>query len=291
MSNYYGVPTGILESKYLRLEYLIRAGLRIVRLSLNSGPNLLAELPDFYTETPFGNYLFRGGHRLWRSPELMPETYIPEKDDLVVEKVGEGVRLSQPPLAGTSRSIEIQLSQERAAITLIHRLRNESTESVTLAPWALTMLPLGGIAIMPQSVEYIDPGGYIPNRVLVFWPFARVQDPRLTLGDDYILLQAQPALPAIKLGTFNSHGWLGYVMHGILFIKRFEPFQDANFPDWGCNAELYCNDRFVELESLGPLKDLGPGESVLHKETWEIYENLDQPFIPADLRKRIADLK
>jgi hypothetical protein len=290
MSNYYGLPTGILESKYLRLEYLTRAGLRIVRLSLNGGPNLLAELPDFYTETPLGNYLFRGGHRLWRSPELMPETYIPEKDDLVVEKAGEGARLSQPPLAGISRSIEVQLSQERAAITLIHHLHNESTKSVTLAPWALTMFPLGGVAIMPQPVEYIDRGGYIPNRVLVFWPFSRVQDPRLTLGDEYILLQAQPGLPAIKLGTFNPHGWLGYVMHGIMFIKRFEPFQDANFPDWGCNAELYCNDRFIELESLGPLKDLGPGESVLHKETWEIYENLDQPFIPADLRKKIVDL-
>jgi hypothetical protein len=208
-----------------------------------------------------------------------------------VEKVGEGVRLSQPPLAGISRSIEIQLSQERAAVTLTHHLHNESTESVTLAPWALTMLPLGGLAIMPQPVGNIDPGGFIPNRVLAFWPFARVQDLRLKLGDDYILLQAQPALSPIKLGTFNQHGWLGYAMHGILFIKRFEPFQGANFPDWGCNAELYCCDQFIELESLGPLKDLGLGGSVLHKETWEIYENLDQPFIPADLRKKIADLK
>ena len=116
----------------------------------------------------------------------------------------------------------------------------------------------------------------------------RIHD--LIFGDDYILLQARPSLPAIKVGMFNPHGWLGYAMNGILFIKRFDQFRGANYPDCGSNAEVFCNDRFVELESLGPLKELRPGESVFHKETWEIYDNLVQPLIPNDLRKKIANL-
>jgi len=52
----------------------------------------------------------------------MPDSYIPEKDDLVVEKAGEGARPFQPPLAGIYRSIEVQQYQERAAITLNHHL-------------------------------------------------------------------------------------------------------------------------------------------------------------------------
>ena len=40
---------------------------------------------------------------------------------------------------------------------------------------------------------------------------------------------------------------------------------------------LYCNDRFIELESLAPLAVLEPGQSSVHVETWEIYRDVDVP--------------
>ena len=33
-------------------------------------------------------------------------------------------------------------------------------------------------------------------------------------------------------------------------------------------------------KTLGPLTKLAPGETLTHNETWEIYNSLDQPFIP-----------
>jgi hypothetical protein len=73
----------------------------------------------------------------------------------------------------------------------------------------------------------------------------------------------------------------------VLFVKR-SPLQSATrFPDGGCNAEVYCNDSFVELETLGPLTRLAPGEAVVHEEIWEVYGGLDQDFIPESLRQQI----
>ncbi len=53
------------------------------------------------------------------------------------------------------------------------------------------------------------------------------------------------------------------------------------WPDSGCNFEINCDQCCLELESLGPLCKLVPGETVEHKEEWIIlpeinsYENLD----------------
>jgi hypothetical protein len=37
---------------------------------------------------------------------------------------------------------------------------------------------------------------------------------------------------------------------------------------------MYCNDQFVELESLGPLTKLNPGAEIKHIEKWDVIEGL-----------------
>jgi hypothetical protein len=152
------------------------------------------------------------------------------------------------------------------------------------------MFRQGGTVILPQPVGDMDPAGLLPNRQLVVWPYTRLRDPRLLLDDDFILLNATPALPPCKIGYYNPHGFVGYWLNGVLFIKHAGPEREGQFPDGGCNTETYCNDKMVELETLGPLTRLTPGESVLHEETWELYDNLDQPFLPASLQKRLSQI-
>ena len=54
----------------------------------------------------------------------------------------------------------------------------------------------------------------------------------------------------------------------------FECFNDAfgieNHPDNGCNFELYLAKDFMELESLGVVTTLRPGEAATHTETWQL---------------------
>jgi len=104
-----------------------------------------------------------------------------------------------------------------------------------------------------------------------------------------VLVRADPKLPPFKFGYFNRHGWMGYWLDGIFFVKRFDVATDPHtYPDSGCNVESYFNDQFIELETLGPLTKLESGESVFHMETWEIYTALDSTLIPPDVQKLIT---
>lgn len=278
-----------LENQFIQLETL-PASPRILRFCPFGAPNMFADLGKLPpTPTPYGDFHFRGGHRLWHSPEAMPRTYIPDNDEALVTEILNGLRIDQPaePWTHIAKSLEIRLNPERPQVILQHELRNDGPWAVELAPWALTMFRQGGVAIFPQPVGNADPAGLLANRQLAVWPYTKVGDPRLVLDDDFILVRATPGLPPVKIGYFNPTGWQGYYLDGVLFIKRFDPLPGATFPDGGCNTESYCNHQFIELESLGPLTKLQPGQTVTHTETWEVYEGLDQPFIPETLKERI----
>jgi len=277
-------PTYSLENKFLRLEFLAAAA-RIVRFAPTGKENLFADLGNEAVETPYGPFYFRGGHRLWHSPEAMPRTYIPDNEGATISEVPGGVRLDQPAEAWTqiAKSIEIRLNENQPQAIIRHELRNDGPWTVEFAPWALTMFRLGGVGIFPQPVGNVDRAGLLANRQLAVWPYTKLDDPRLELRDDFILLRATGGLPPVKVGYFNPHGWQGYYIDGTLFVKRFDPLPGANFPDGGCNTETYTNHLFIELETLAPLSKLAPGETVVHTETWEVYEGLEQPFIPPAL--------
>lgn len=288
MADFHGEATQLLENRFLQLECLTNST-RIVRFSPAGKSNLFADLEDAPTRTPFGEFYFRGGHRLWHAPESMPRTYVPDNEGASVKPIAHGLRIEMPaePWTHLAKSIEIRVDPDQPRVTICHELRNEGAWPVEFAPWALTMFRQGGVAILPQPAGNIDETGLLPNRQLVLWPYARINDPRLTLRDDFILLSARPSLPPIKLGYFNHPGWLGYWLDGVLFLKSFDSPADGQYPDHGCNSEVYCNDEFIELESLGPLRAVKPGETVQHVEEWEICESLDVASIPAHIKQLV----
>ena len=289
MTDFHGEPTRILENRYLQLEYLTNSA-RIVRFSPKGKSNLFADLGHSAIQTPSGSFYFRGGHRLWHAPESMPRTYMPDNEGAVVSDIPNGIRIKMPPESWThiTKVIEIQLNPDQPQVILHHELRNEGAWKVELAPWALTMFRLGGVGIFPQPVGNVDDVGLLPNRRLSLWPYTQIDDPRLTLRDDFFLVHASPSLPPIKFGYYNPQGWLSYWLDGILFVKRFDTPVGAQYPDEGCNAEVYCNDQFIELESLAPLELIRPGQTVRHSELWEVYESLDVPFIPAQIKQLVV---
>jgi hypothetical protein len=287
MNDFNALPTHTLDNGFINIKTLANAGPRITHLSAFGGANLLAELTANEKQTTiYGDLYFIGGHRLWHAPEVLPRTYIPDNDGLMIEDLPDGARLSGPtePGTGIAKTIEIHLTPGRAAATLIHTLRNDGLWDVELAPWALTMFRQGGTAIFPQPVGNTDPAGLLHNRILAIWPYTQFGDPRLALRDDYILIHASPSLPPLKIGYSNPRGWMAYWLDGILFRKTFDIHPGATYPDGGCNAETYCNDKFIELETLGPLTKLAPGSSVTLTETWEIFKSLDQPFLSAEIQ-------
>ena len=281
MKDFHGFPIDVIENDQLRLEYLATAGPRIVRLSYKGSPNLMADIHQITWETPHGEYRPLGGHRLWTAPESFARTYIPDGSGLQVRKYPTGVELAGAvePGSGVQKSLRIELEANRPVVQLLHTIVNKSLAPITLAPWTITMFIPGGVAILPQPEGNVDPDGVLSNRTLVLWPYTRINDPRLHLADDFITVQAAPDKRPFKIGYYNPHGWIGYWREGIFFVKRNEPQPEATFPDGGSNTELYCNHIGVELEALAPLRQLNPGQFCCFAETWELYDNLEQPFL------------
>jgi hypothetical protein len=285
-----------LVSPALRLDFLSTAGPRIVGLYLiGSSENLLAETPEVSWDTPYGEYHLIGGHRLWIAPESPQYTSIPDDHGLGITGLDEtsagGIRLTQPPDAAThvSRSIDILLDPARPVITLTHRLTNLGSQPFTGAAWAITQLPLGGVALLPFSNEKVDENGLQPNRSLVIWPYTHWEDARLQVSDLGCTLRGSPESTPCKIGSFNRPGWLGYYWKEFFFVKLFTPQENVFYTDLMCNAELFVQDRFLELESLSPLATLEPGGTITHVETWHIYR-LPDPVDPSAAPKSLFSL-
>ena len=269
--DYHGQPTRRIESQPLWLDVLAEAGPRIIRLGLHgSNDNVLAETPDAGWETPRGRYELFGGHRLWFAPENPDLVAIPDSRGLTLTLTDTGVELTgQPdPDTGLIRSIAIRLDPSTAAVDLHHQLSNTGPEPIELAPWAITQLPLGGVATLPQPAvtsEHLVQ----PNRLLVLWPYTSWQDARLVLGDGECSVRAEHG-PPMKIGAFVPGGSVSYSREGISLTMSFQPIDAARYADMGCNVEVYSEEDFLELEVLGPLARLEAGGKVALDERWEL---------------------
>jgi hypothetical protein len=290
MADFYGLKTLCLNNSFLRLEYLAEAGPRIVRLMLaGSDENLLAETPDVFWPTPNGDYYLRGGHRLWHAPEAPVRSDVPDNHGLSIARRGNAVRLTQPIEAATGlrKSIEIELAIDAPCVIVRHLIENDGDSAIELAPWAITMMPLGGFALVPQ--HRATDHAVLPDRHVVAWPYMRWHDARLHLDDDYVIVNALPDEQPCKIGCLST-GWLGYLRNNVFFVKRFDPQLDRLHPDRDCNVEVYSNHRFIEIETLAPLVTLAPGQTTEQIEMWHI---IDAPAAstPAELMSLVDHRK
>jgi hypothetical protein len=267
-----------LSNGTVELIAIVGAGPRIIRYGFLQGENILGEFPDLSTETALGLWKPLGGHRLWAAPESLPRTYAPDNDPLEYESSGEhALRLiRRTDAAGLGKEIEVRLDAEGSGVSLIHTITNNNLWEIELAPWALTIMNGGGSVILPQEPYRAHSEELLPARPLVLWGYTDLSDPRWTIGRRFILLRSDDTLSEPqKGGILNRQGWAAYHRGRTLFIKRFPCRDGAIYPDFNCNNETYTAGSFIELESLGPLVRLEPGESVEHRERWYLFDEVE----------------
>ncbi len=268
-----------LSNQSISLLVTKSVGPRIISLRFNDGDNLFAELPDFVAERPDGeNFHFYGGHRLWHAPENMPRTYALDNAPVDISRTQSGLFTRQAVEAetGIEKTLEISLVEDKPQVIIKHTLINQGAWPVECAPWAITQLKTGGVAILPQSREQTD---ILPNRSLALWQYSDIASPHVSWGNQYILIRAEikEEEGPFKVGFPNPRGWLAYWVAGTLFVKRAAFDAKAAYYDFGSSSESYCNNKFLELETLAPISKLAPGESVTHIETWELYADIEYP--------------
>ncbi len=110
----------------------------------------------------------------------------------------------------------------------------------------------------------------MPNRAIIAWPFTDLSDERLHVGRRLTWLR-QANRPPIKFGLRHTEGWAAYILNDHLFMKSVPFIERETYPDLGSNFEAFTNSEFLELETLGPLKRISGGETIVHKETWVVF--------------------
>jgi hypothetical protein len=283
-SNFAGWEKNLkLTNDSVELIVTLEVGPRVISCRLLKGRNVFKVVEDEAGRSNEKEWRIRGGHRFWMGPEDFgkTESLTYALDNSVVEHsiINElaisVVHVTESPTI-VRREMVISLDRTGPGVTVEHRLTNEGEASLVAAPWALSVMAPGGYAVIPQPRRGTHPADYAPNRAIIAWPFTDLADERLRLGSRVIVLSQRKG-PPIKFGLHHTGGWVAYLWHGHLFVKSVPFIDGKNYPDLGSNFEAFANSEFLELETLGPLQSLAPGERVSHHESWALFVGLVPP--------------
>ncbi|MCB9435614.1 MAG: hypothetical protein H6673_01305 [Anaerolineales bacterium] len=259
-----------------RVELIVVAdiGPRIISFRRLDSANILKEFPNALGLTGGNQWRIYGGHRFWHAPEYPQRSHYPDNAPVQVDHKKRTLVLKPPLQDNIQKELEISLNSD-SSVGLKHTLINQTVWDIEIAPWALTVMANDGTAIIPLPDALSHTECVTPVNSLSLWSYTNLADPRWTWQPDRILVKQDPALlHPQKIGVRVTKGWLGYVHPTGFFVKTFEYHPCATYPDFGASVEIFVDGNILELETLGPLVRLAPGESTIHTERWMLHEPL-----------------
>lgn len=265
-----------LENDKVSLGVTAELGPRIIYFALKDKQNVLYEDIDrvFFEDVEgFGRWYTYGGHRLWLSPEVKPQTYQPDNDPIKYSyEKGKLIVSPAADVFGKRLSIEIELDPDEPVVRLTHIIENVSDTPQEFAPWSITALCPGGVSKVPLCTRE---SGFLPNRVISLWDYADLSDPRFCMtNSEARVYQDKLIKKAFKAGFNVEDGFSVYAVNEQYFVKNFG-FEGLNYPDYLCNFEVFTNSLFMENEALGDLRAYMPGEKAVISESWTLIDNLE----------------
>jgi hypothetical protein len=252
-------------------------GPRIMRYGFIGGQNLFKVFEDQLGKSGEPEWQLRGGHRIWLAPEHAVRTYAPDNDPVQIE-VAEGVLTATQavePATGLQKQLTIRLAESGSEVEVLHRMKNTLPVPAEVSVWTVTMLASGGTAVtgFPPRAGHAD--ALAPTNPLVMWAFTNLTDKRWTFLEKYLVLRHDPAnRHHTKLGHFNANTWGAYLLSSELFLKRCAADPGQRYPDFGCSCELFASDLMLEVETLGPLVQVQPGDWAEHTEYWSLHRGV-----------------
>ena len=170
---------------------------------------------------------------------------------------------------GIQKTLEITFRPD-GTVYLLHNFYNRNDHPIRGASWAINSLDASG------EIEFSYAGGktgdFYPGTTVALWGQTSMDDPRLTYYPDRIRAAYLPISDYFKLGVYCPDGKAILESKGQRLTMGFDAPDIRTLPDQGCNFELYMHKMFLEMESLGPVTDIAPGESASHWETWKLEE-------------------
>jgi hypothetical protein len=279
------------------------AGGRVLEFSLDGqnvfwvNPSLQGKLfPVPRRPTTWSNWRNYGGYKLWPAPQSLwprsvgeaPDPFLDGGAASVEQLPGRGLRLTGAPSLdmGLLFIRELQMDPKTGVLTVQQRLRNIGPRPVEWSIWDVTQIPAPAWVFFPANPDSPHKNGIIPQ--------GGGQNQWRNEGG---LIITEYKGVSGKIGADSPAGWMVGVVGDLAYIKRFPPRRaGATYPDKGSTVEVYTNDRslpYIEMEVLGPIEHLEPGEETSYPETWAlarlarpIGQSAEIPGVVAELRGR-----
>ena len=140
------ITNGIID-----LLVTLDVGPRIIRLGFAGQENEFCEFADEVGKVGGSEWHSYGGHRLWHGPEVMPRTYYPDNTPVQYEDHQTFVRFISDAETGNNvqKELDVEMLEGSAQVRVTHRIRNTGLWPVELAPWAITVMAIEGVGIVP----------------------------------------------------------------------------------------------------------------------------------------------
>lgn len=271
-----------ISNEKIEAIFTLNIGPRIVSFKFIGDENVL--LDDRSAFAPMGgiefdNHYYKGaaweslgGHRLWIAPESLPETYNPDMKPVDYSVNNNIVTFIQAPQAenGVQISFKVTMDEDKPEMLVEHFGKNITNDNKEFALWPITVMAKNGIEIIPLNT---NDTGLLPNRNLTFWPYSKLNDPRLNVLERYITIKQDPSnTDAFKIGVDCNKGVGYYVLNNTVFSKEYNHNVYGNYPDFSASYESYTNETILEFESLSPLYTVAPNETIKHTEKFVLYK-------------------
>jgi hypothetical protein len=293
--NYKGWPNSYrISNGEVELVVTSDVGPRIMRYAFVGGQNLFKEYAEQLGKTGEKEYQLRGGHRLWVSPETLATSWALDNVPVHIEIRGDVLEATEPvePTTGLQKQIVVRLDATGTGVEVLHRLKNTTPWALEYAPWAMSMMAQNGTAITGFPPRGKHPEMLSATNPLVMWAYTDLSDKRWRITKKYLALRNDPQIAdPQKIGTFNPKTWAAYLLGTDLFVKKTTADPARTYPDFGCSFETFTNAEMLEMETLGPITKVEPGQAVEHTERWSLHKNIRiTDWTDAELDKAIGNL-
>ena len=265
-------------------------GPRVIRFGFVGGQNLFKEFSEQLGKGGEEKFQARGGDRVWKAPEDPFVTWAPDNVPVEIQVTPTGLLAREPiePLTKLQKEIEVSMAPSGTSVKVTHRIANRSLFQLEFAPWALTMMAQGGVVVSGFPPRGHHPANLEATNPLVMWAYTNLADPRWKFTKKYLTLRqdVNDSDPQ-KLGLFNPDTWAAYLLNGEAFVKRTKADPSKTYPDFGCSFETFTNRDFLEVETLGPMTKIAPGQILELVEYWGLFRNVEPTALTDEELDRI----
>ena len=280
------------ENQWIKLIVTADVGPRVIFFGAPDGVNQFFENEAEVGTIGNAEWLSYGGHRFWTAPEDKERTYVADNFPVKIEIQGTKLLATAPvETCGVQKTLVLEINDLENTVKVDHILSNRGPQAMELAPWGLSVMRAGGTAIIPMPAKSPHPARLTPTHSFTHWGYTDITDPRYGWGDHFLFLRQDENMEnPQKIGVHNCQDWAAYLNNGSLFIKyvKFQP--NLTYPDFGSHFEFFTNNLMLEVESLGGLTVLQPGQQVEHIEFWSLFDNIKTVISEDEIQRNILPL-